>query len=411
MILQRAIKTLNILNLLSFLYIVASAIYYTKYQQIGFYVFFISYLFEFLLEKKWRNYKVTKKNIYFILVLTYFLLAIIYHPFEHSDKYFNRLLELRLGLLAFSVPAYFGLNKYYKVRYICAAFILSTLGAIGYLIWGVHDFYQDTNLLSIVSAFRTEHINTHIIFNAYSNIAIICCWFLVFRTKTKYNTTKNILCFLSAASMITTIITLEGRMGVITLCVILSCLLVCELHKINKILLIAFLILTSAIFLKIISTHKRLDAQNLETEPRITFIWEAAINVMEKQPVIGYGASRAQEEFDKELIKKEPADFREYWKDIKIMHSHNHYFQTYMEFGILGEIILFGLIIFPVILADKKRKIFIGLIMLVFAAQSLTDIVFTLQGFPVIFCVCAIMALTVEYEEKNICMKSANDNG
>jgi len=132
-------------------------------------------------------------------------------------------------------------------------------------------------------------------------------------------------------------------------------------------------------------------------DPR-AFIWKAAINVVKKQPVIGYGASRAQEEFDAALKLTETKEFKESWKDTLIMHSHNQFIQTYMEFGILGIVLLLGLIAGPIILTEPKRRFLSFMLIFVFVSQFMTDIVITYQGFPVIFGILTIITIAIKKE-------------
>ena len=115
--LKKISTSINYINLISCIYIAAACICYTSVQQIGFYFFFITFFLEIFLDCKWQNFKIDKVKKYYIVLLLFFLLIFIYHPFEHSNKYFLRLVELRLALFGNAIVGFFGLNKLYKLEY------------------------------------------------------------------------------------------------------------------------------------------------------------------------------------------------------------------------------------------------------------------------------------------------------
>ncbi|HEY5589918.1 MAG TPA: hypothetical protein VIK55_02765, partial [Paludibacter sp.] len=140
---QNIIKAVNYLNLFSILYITASSIYYYPVQKIGFYLFFGSYFLELLLEKKWLNIKMDKKHFYYIVLFLFFLMALIYYPFENSTKYTMLLLEKRFSLFGFALVGFLGVNNKFKLNYFLNTFIISSIVAIVYLVFvrvGIHEF-------------------------------------------------------------------------------------------------------------------------------------------------------------------------------------------------------------------------------------------------------------------------------
>jgi len=401
MILKKISLFINYINLISCIFLAASAIYYTRFQQIGFYVFFTSYFFEIFLDKKWKNFHIDKSKIYYFILLLFFFLIFIYHPFENSNKYFYRLAELRLALFAFGVVGFLGVNKLFKVSYFANTFVLSSLIAILYIIWGIgpKEFILDPLRSNLVTLFRIDHINSHIVFNSYMNISLVCCWYLIFRTKTRFNVLRIIFYVITGASFTYFLVTSEGRIGIAICTGLLFYIASYQLWKIHKLLALIFIVVAPFIVWGVLSNHKRMSETEILNDPR-TFIWKASTEVIKKQPIIGYGASRAQEEFDATLYRYETKVFREQWKTTKIMHCHNQFVQTYMEFGIIGIILLLGLISGPIMLTEPKRRIFAALLMFVFVSQFMTDIVITFQGFPVIFGILTLMTIGIKQEPR-----------
>lgn len=394
-------KSINYINLISGLLLAATSIYFTKIQQIWFYVFFISFFLEIFSDKKWRNLSSKPTRFYFLAIFIYFFLILIYHPFEHSDKYFKKLLELRLALFGFSVVGFFGLNKLYKVSYFANTFIFSALIAIAILFHGVgfHEVIHNPQRLSLISTFRVENINSHIVFNAYLNIALICVWYLIFRVKTRYNILRISFYIILALIFILNLAISEGRVGIAVCLVIMGILAVYEVWKHNKLYFILLSLLLPMIAWFVITNHQRVSTAEITSDPR-SFIWKAASETMQREPLIGYGASRGQEELDETLTKYSPAGFRESWGPYVIMHSHNQFFQSYLEFGIVGVIFMLIILGAPVFIAHSDLKIFTTLLLLIFVMQCMTDIVVTFQGFPVILGSILLMVLCVPEKEQ-----------
>lgn len=391
--------TINIINLVSCVFLTASSLYYTTLQQIWFYTFFISYVLEIFIDKKWKDFQIDKSKIYFLSLLLFFLLIFIYHPFENSNKYFNRLVELRLVLLGFAVVGFFGVNKLYRISYLANAFIISAVIAMLYIICGigVKEFIANPQRANLVTIFRIEHINSHIVFNSYLNIALVCCWYLIFMPKTKFKALRNLFYLFSTISIIYFLVISEGRIGIIICAISMFSISIYQLWKLNKLLVAGFILIAPFMVWAVVSNHKRMSKDEIVNDPR-AFIWKAASEVVKKQPILGYGASRAQEEFDASLSKYETEKFRKIWKETRIMHCHNQFLQTYMEFGVIGIILLLGLISGPIVLTEAKRKFFAFMLLFVFVSQFMTDIVITYQGFPVIFGILTLITIAIKKE-------------
>jgi O-antigen ligase len=400
---KKIATSINIINLISCLYLTASSLYYTKFQQIGFLVFFISFFLEIFIDKKWKNFQFDKAKIYYLGLLLFFLLIFIYHPFENSNKYFNRLVELRLALFGFAIVGFFGVNKLFKVSYFANIFIVSSVFAMLFIIFGIgiNEFIVNPQRSNLVSIFRIEHINSHIVFNSYLNIALVCCWYLIFNTKAKFNTLRILFYLFSSISIIYFLFISEGRIGIAICAVLLFSVTFYQLWKVNKLFVIALILITPFVIWVIASNHKRMSKDDITSEPRL-FIWKAAAEVLKKQPILGYGASRAQEVFDVSLNKYETKEYRESYKETRIVHSHNQFIQTYMEFGIIGIILLLGLISLPLILTEPKRRFFAILLLFIIISQFMTDIVITYQGFPVIFGIFTLMTIAINIEQKQL---------
>jgi len=401
--LQKKISILiNYINLISCIYLAAASICYTSVQQIGFYFFFISFFLEIFLDRKWQNIKLDKVRIYFLIMLLFFLLIFIYHPFENSNKYFLRFVELRLALFGYAVVGFFGVNKLYKLEYIANAFVVSSVIVILILVFGavgIKEFIVNPERAALFNHLRIIHINSHLVFNVYLNISLVFCWYYLFKVKSlKYKKVKFPFYIIAAILIIYILLISEGRMGLLTCMSMLLLIIGVNLWRLRKLYVYILILFAPFVVWILISSHKRLTPLELKNDPHAP-IWNAAIDVAKNQPFIGYGASRAQEEFDVSFDKFLPKEYKVGWKENKILHCQNQFLQTYMEFGIIGIFLLIYLITAPLVLAENGRRFLSFLLMFIIAAQFNTEIVLTFQGYPVIFGLLTLIMIVLKEEQ------------
>jgi len=391
------ISILNYFNLISALFLTSSLIYDYPYQKIAFYLFFSSYLIEVIVGKKWRNFCLDKKSIYYLIMIFFFLLAWMYFPFEHSSKYFSRLIEKRLPILGFAIVGLLGVNNKYKLQYFLNTFIISAIIAITYLIFiriGITEFISNPLRNDIFARERILYVNSHMQFNFYLNISLICIWFIFTQFWTKLFLIIKCL-YLIALTMIFSILSIsEGRSGFIVGILLMLCFIFFEIWKRKKMIGLIIAITIPLLLVSIASQQRRMSKQNLESEPRI-FLWESAVSVIKEKPLFGNGISDAQELFDVARTHYQTIEYRENWKDSKLLDSHNQYLQTSMEFGVIGLMILLFIYIFPIIIADKKKKALSILLLFLCAYQSVFDMFITGKFSP-IFGILILLLLSVE---------------
>jgi len=131
-------QILNYINLIGCILISIRALFYNIEIPYllnfgGLYLFFITWIIEFFVEKRWTNWHCDKTTIYFIVLISFFLLSLLYAPFD-TTKYFKNLLEKRYALISFGIVGLFGLNKKYKLSYFLNTIIITAIVAIIFLI-------------------------------------------------------------------------------------------------------------------------------------------------------------------------------------------------------------------------------------------------------------------------------------
>lgn len=399
----KLITSLNYINFCSALLLTATSIYYYSAQKVAFVLFFSSYLAEVLAEKKWKNIHFDKKSIYFFIMVLFYLLALFYFPFEHSSKYFSKLIVKRLPIFGFAIIGLFGINNKFKLNYFLNTFIISSVVAIVYLLFiriGITEFITNPLREDAFTKARCLYANSHMEFNFYLNVSLIGIWYILTQSWKMTIWWKRVL-YIGALTLIFGVLSIsEGRSGFVASILLMLSFIFLKIWKRKKSIGLVVGILAPFLLINAVSHQRRMSKESLKAEPRI-FLWESALSVIKEKPIFGYGISDAQEHFDIARTKFQTDEYRENWKAHNLLDSHNQYLQTTMEHGIIGLIILLYIYIYPVFLADRNRKLFSFLLLFLCAYQSTFDMFIT-GKFSAIFCILVILILSVE---NNIVLK------
>lgn len=391
-------KYINVFNLISILLLVFTLVIRNyALQKFAYFLFFISYFIEIIIEKKWKNIQFTKGTIYFFSILVFFLLAYAYYPFEKSDHYFKLLIEKRYPLLGFSIVGILGVNKYYRLKYFINALVFTSLSIVFFLLYkvGIRNLIEDPNLFNLS---RVEFINSHMIVNFYFNSTILGVWYLLANNWKSIRLGYKFFLILSVLLLIFIISISEGRTGFLGGIFVSVAILFMELWKKKKWFAIIFLLVVPWVVALLVSTHQRMDAEDIRSEPRY-FIWASGWHVIEENPFLGNGVSTAQVKFDAAREIYQTEEFKENWKESGHLDSHNQYIQTWMEFGVIGLALLLYIYLTPLFIVSRKRFYLMMLLFILYSVQSFFDMFIT-GYFSAIFCVWMIFLLGTPTKEE-----------
>jgi O-antigen ligase len=317
---------------------------------------------------------------------------------------------MRLALLGFAVVGFLGVNRLYKLAYIGNAFVGSSLIAILFLIFkavGIKEFIINPERADLINGMRILYINSHLVFNVYLNISLAFCYYYILEFKNLGNGKWKILFYIFSAILFFYFLVIsEGRIGITTSICMLIFIIGTNLWKVRKLYFVIFMLLAPIMIGLLLSNHKRMTTAELENDPHY-FIWHAATEVAKNQPLMGYGASRAQEVFDVSMDKFAPREYTITCRANNTLNCQSQFLQTYMEFGIIGLVLLVYLILTPFILAENKRRSLTISLIFIIVAQFNTEIVLTVQGFAMIF---GFIVLTINViKDENVDLKHKLD--
>ena len=375
---QKIVTVVHWFNLLAALFLTATMMFEfvdVPWGLLPQFLFFSSYVVEFFLDKKWRRVKLDKTHLYFLVMFGFFGLALIYYPFD-STTYFRVLLERRYALAGFAFVGFFGVNDKYKLSYFLNLFVVTSLLIIAYLLVvriGLSDFFESDQKIRLFNRMRTAYVNQHMGFNLFLDLALVSIWYLFKSSWRSMPIWKRIVYMVSTGLFLSCLLISEGRAGflitIVLVCVIIGFELWKRLSKWG--LLVAFMLVVIAIGFA--SQHQRIRNMNIEGDPRV-FLWQSAWTVIKEKPLLGHGISTAQEHFNVERERNQTSSFefevKTIWPDV-IIDSHNQVTQTWMEFGLLGVCFLMYLWLSPLLIVDKKRRLFTLLMLLLCVNQAM----------------------------------------
>ena len=375
---QKIVTVVHWFNLLAALFLTATMMFEfvdVPWGLLPQFLFFSSYIVEFFLDKKWKRVTLNKTHLYFLVMFGFFGLALVYYPFD-STTYFRVLLERRYALAGFAFVGFFGVNDKYKLSYFLNLFVVTSLLIIAYLLVvriGLPDFFESEQKIRLFNRTRTAYVNQHMGFNLFLDLALVSIWYLFKSSWRLMPIWKRIVYMVSTGLFLSCLLISEGRAGflitIVLVCVIIGFELWERLSKWG--LLVAFILVVIAIGFA--SQHQRIRNMRIEGDPRV-FLWQSAWTVIKEKPLLGHGISTAQEHFNIERERNQTSSFeyevKTMWPDV-IIDSHNQVTQTWMEFGLLGVCFLMYLWLSPLLIVDKKRRLFTLLMLLLCVNQAM----------------------------------------
>lgn len=399
---EKIIKIVNLLNLFACCWLLVRVLFWNInlpywFEYGGLYLFFTTFVVEILLEKRWHNIHWNKTTLYFCLFFVFFILGVVYAPFDGSE-YFRHHMEARYSLLGFSIVGIFGVNKYYKLSYLFNVMIISSFLAIVYLVFfkiGLPEFVTSSERSILFTNARIATVNAHMGFNLYLNLSLVGIWYICTR---KWENMSRLLRYSYVFILFVLFFVLsisEGRSGFLASLVIMSTFIIIEAWKHRKVFGL-FVALSLPILAFFISTqHARLSEDMIQSEPRLDF-WHSAIELISEKPIFGYGVSNAQEAFNSVNMKYTEPAYSEFWKHKNpwYIDTHNQYLQTTLEFGMLGLVLLLVIYFMPIFIVSVEKRILAVFICGLCAYQSMFDMFITGQ-FCMFFCLLMLFLLRV----------------
>ncbi|WP_303076165.1 O-antigen ligase [Capnocytophaga sp.] len=307
----------------------------------------------------------------------------------------------RLPLLGLGVVGFLGLNKHHKLSYYLHTLLVTSLVAIGFLIFGkigFWNFISSENRTLLFTTARIEFINSHMMFNLYLNVTLVAIWYLLSNRYKTLSTVQKMGYIVSYALIFFILLISEGRSGLLMSLFITGGILFLEIYKRSKIWTLGLTGLFAIFIIFRLTYHPRISSEKVSQEPRL-FLWENAFSLIKEKPIIGWGANDAQHQFTNQIWFDTTGFVQTFWRPSDFVDTHNQFVQSYLEFGIVGFTLLLAIYLSPYFIADTSRKTFCLLLLIISVFQSMFDMFITGQ-FASIFVLISFMVLWAKNDVK-----------
>lgn len=364
----------------------------------GMYLFGVTWLIEIVIEKRWNSVKPSIDWIFYGLMIILFCMGFIYYPWD-GTVYFHHHMEQRIPLMVIGLVGIFGLNNRYSRSLIINTMVITSVCAILFLLFktGWHNVLFSPDRISMVSEIRIQCISSHMVFNFFLNSTLIGMWYLLFHAESKPALWQKIVYPLTAMLIFCALLLSEGRTGFFIGLAIMGAMIVIEVYRWNKWAGRGISVCALGLLFALSALHPRMTPGMLSHDLRYAY-WRSAFELIDKKPVLGYGISHAQEEFDKVNMKYATEDERYHWSVVNryYVDCHNQFIQSTLEFGIFGFLLVLGIYLSPLYICWGKREWWLAFFFtLISVWQSLFDMFLTGQ-FVLIYGILFLMTLRMK---------------
>ena len=313
----------------------------------------------------------------FIIIISFYLLHIIGLLYTKNFSRGLTILQVKLTLILIPFVVFVSsesINKH--IRLITVGYVAGNLLAAiicivisfkltfqnGVFSPSIYKSFSDWPFFKLLFAGYT-HFNysflSHFVHVNYFSVYILLAMYIVYRELvdkwTKLGIGKKIMMFFLIFFFLIMIMLLQSRATILSLLIVSLIEIILLLRKSGyfgvKILAILFIITIAFLtlfkterFLRITESVQELSYEKLkEKELRIS-LWESSFSLIGKHPLFGVGTGDVKDEYSNnysERLKKITGG--------KYYNAHNEFIQTTMQLGLIGAVILFLLIFWPLI--------------------------------------------------------------
>lgn len=402
---QRIKKTVSWLQTLSGLTLFACLpMFYNGVTRISMLLFIGLSIIAYFLDKRYQNpqFFTWQKAPYWACII-FFLLLLLYWPFEKDHQYIPIFIESRLAFLIFGILGLLD-TKVPPIKYLAYTAICMSIVLIAYTLYLAYTQAPEvvTNWRMHIILTRHNNIHAHMAFNMYLNVAMATCFWLIKQHKKRliqFTLIVLILLFYGSISFS------NARTGFVASNIIVAAGIVYLLWDKYKIVTICTILALGIIGSALLLNNQKVE-RLLSTQKEVRYdIWVESIKLIKKNPILGVGASTNVDQIvnafmDSESIKKDEALIEAcLHPDITGAHPHNQLLQSCLEFGLLGFLTILGILILPLVYMVKNKS---NLMLLTFwfivVVQLQTEVI---RGSLSDYAFCLYLLITMYYAQQS----------
>ena len=356
--------------------------FYIFYTPLCIVLFAIAWVAEGNLKRKATTFLKNKYALLFISLYLIYLAGMLYT--SHTQQgWFDMQIKLSIALFPILLSAEgemdFGKQKWFGFAFISGA-VLHGLGCLLFAGWQ----YFSSGIAQFTYMQFSKFVHPTY-YSMYIDLAFIFMYYAITVKAKELTKKEKLFIYISAPFLLLILVLLNSKMGqIITALLVPTLLLKYFLSKHSTFKAIATMVAVLGLLVigisKVSRFHamgdllsgKNRDVQSVESNQARLSVWQASVEVIKNNPVIGSGTGDAKyallEEYKKEGMT---GAYNE------ILNSHNQYLQTIIAVGIPGILILLANLFAPLFMAIKRKRfvymLFIVILCLNFLTESMLD--------------------------------------
>lgn len=367
------------INLIAAIGLFASWLFPFYIQQPFLWIFFVSYILDICLTKRYADFHWTKDKLVFVVFIAFFFIVPVCQLFlgnGFSEHFFKSAIEKHLPFLAFGIIGLLGLNPAIKLRYISYTMVFISCCCILYLLFckiGINTFIHAENKSIMFRDARVLYLTHHMKANLFFNISLLFSFYIIIRRSILLP--ARILTGILTLPIIYILLITEGRTGFVTAIILLGSFFIYLLWKFNyKILFVGIpCIMAGAVFFTM--HHERISSTF--DDPRMVQ-WNIGMEMVHEHPM-GYGAQQGRVIYADKVFA---SDLDLTWfttelpdpEDRYLLHPHNEFLEATINYGIIGGLIFLSIFLIPLLTTQKERAFYVTLFLFIVGTQFFFDV-------------------------------------
>jgi O-antigen ligase len=352
--------------------------FYIFYTPLCIVLFAIAWIAEGSLKRKATPFLKNKYALLFISLYLIYLAGMLYT--SHTQQgWFD--LQIKFSILLFPIllssegEMDFKKQKWFGFAFISGA-VLHGLGCLIYAAW--------QHFSNGIAEFTYMHFSKFVhptYYSMYIDLAFVFMYYALTSKGKELAKKEKLFIYISAPFLLLILVLLNSKMGQIVTALLVPILLLkyfLSKHSIFKAVatVVAVLGLLVVGIAKVSRFHamsdiffgKNRDVQSVESNQARLSVWQASVEVIKSNPIIGSGTGDAKY-----------ALLDQYQKDgmtgayNETLNSHNQYLQTIVAVGIPGILILLANLFIPLALAIKQKRFVYTLLIVILCLNFLTE--------------------------------------
>ncbi len=401
-------QTVEWISVLSTMYLIGSLILPFSLQKPALYVYGLSTITDIVINKRYANVKWEHTKWTFAAMAGFYLCMWIWHLFEDcaSPIYFHST-DIRLPFIVFGLLG-ITCNPNPRIKVIHIAYVMLAM-SVGIITWlTVNIFANDPTTIDsvreLLPTIRLKNLHlTHIELNIYLNCTLAMCFICILENKKWWN---RLICIGGILTIYLSLLINEGRVGFITANILISLFSGLTIYRYRPKLLIPFLCIFTIAICIISSSHARFELSEIIKDPR-SKIWELSLDIIKEKPILGHGVCEGKQLIIEKTTNSPDLDyFWSKWNSIfpdynkNRFHCHNVFLESAIEFGIIGLIMTISIFLLPILLTQKRSRLYLSIFIIIFGIQAMFES-FTSHFQILLFCWTLYYFINTDFEESN----------